>query len=73
MSPHQSYGVDPTVIPDVATQPHPTPGILFDDNTPEAGDTKLQDLLPEINELAQKVGGYKKLSEIIATLAKMGK
>jgi hypothetical protein len=30
----------------------------------------LQNVLPEINEIAQKVGGFKKLAEIAGTLAK---
>jgi hypothetical protein len=29
---------------------------------------RLQDLLPEIKELAQKVGGFKRLADIAATL-----
>ena len=48
-------------------------GAKAEDNSSEAGDTKLQDILPEITEVAQKVGGFKKLSELAATLAKMGK
>ena len=32
--------------------------------------TRLQDVLPEVSEVAQKVGGYKKLAEIAKTLEK---
>jgi hypothetical protein len=67
--------VDPVVIPDVATQAHPSAPAQPQgaDNSPEAGDKKLQDVLPEINDVAQKVGGFKKLSEIADTLGDMGK
>jgi len=66
----------PPVLPDVATQPHPTghaaePGPA--DNVAEAGETQLQDVLPEIKQLAQKVGGLKKLARIVATLDEMDK
>lgn len=37
---------------------------------PDTHQTRLQDLLPEVTELAQKVGGYKKLAEIAETLEK---
>jgi hypothetical protein len=35
---------------------------------PPAGPDQLHKVLPEINEVAQKVGGFKKLSEIADTL-----
>ena len=53
------------------TQPQREPNIR--DNTPEAGDKLLQDVLPEITEVAQKVGGFKKLSELADVLDGMGK
>jgi hypothetical protein len=33
-----------------------------------AGEHRLQDLLPEIKSLAQKLGGYRRLAEIAQTL-----
>jgi hypothetical protein len=67
--------VEPVVLPDVAIPGHlsaPTePNSV--DNSSEAGEKKLQDVLPEINEVAKKVGGYKKLSDIADTLDGMGK
>ena len=79
MAQNSQATVDPVVLPDVATgrpffsvEPIP-PKPDVGDNSSEAGETKLQDLLPEINELAQKVGGFKKLSEIADTLDKMGR
>lgn len=33
----------------------------------------LQDVLPELNQLAQRVGGFDKLAEIVATLRGMRK
>jgi hypothetical protein len=66
--------VDPVLLPDVATQAHPSaPAQPQGDNAPEAGEMKLQDVLPEINDVAQKVGGFKKLAEIADTLGDMGK
>jgi hypothetical protein len=35
---------------------------------PASGSTRLQEVLPEIKELAQKVGGMKRLAEIAETL-----
>lgn len=52
--------------PDVVTQAHPEPPM--GEQTAEAGEQKLQDVLPEINEVAKKVGGFKKLAEIANTL-----
>lgn len=67
--------VDPVVLPDVATQARPSvPGIdPVGTGTPPAGEEQLQKVLPEITEVAQKVGGFKKLSEIAETLGEMGK
>jgi hypothetical protein len=63
------------VLPDVATHAHPT-GHASEpnsaENAPEAGETQLQDVLPEINQLAQRVGGLKKLAKIVETLEAMG-
>jgi hypothetical protein len=67
--------VDPVILSYVETQGHlsalaePNMG----DNSSEAGERKLQDVLPAINEVAQKVGGFKKLSEIADLLDDMGK
>ena len=38
-----------------------------------AGANALQNVLPEIQELARKVGGYRKLAEIVGTLEQTGK
>ncbi len=65
---------DPAVLPDVATQAHssaPTADPVGT-GTPPAGDEQLQKVLPEITEVAKKVGGFKKLSEIADTLDEMG-
>jgi hypothetical protein len=67
----QTGPVEPVVLPDVATQPHPAA-----DAASEPADdpkTRLQDVLPEINQIAQKVGGYQRLAEIVETLNEMGK
>jgi hypothetical protein len=37
-------------------------------NEPEAGATRLQEVLPEVKELAGKVGGLRQLSDIVETL-----
>jgi hypothetical protein len=67
--------VDPVILSHVATQGHPSvpdePNM--GDNSSEAGERKLQDVLPAINEVAQKVGGFKKLSEIADLLDDMRK
>jgi hypothetical protein len=54
---------EPVVLPDVATGPHPVPHLPVD-----AGEGVLQDALPEIAEAARKVGGFKKLAEIVGQL-----
>jgi hypothetical protein len=61
--------IDAQVLPDIATQAHPSVPA-----EPEVGggDNQLQNVLPELKELAQKVGGYKKLSELVNTLEAMG-
>lgn len=66
----------PPVQPDVATHPHPVghaPDPPSADNVPEAGETQLQDVLPELKQLAQKVGGFKKLIRLVETLDEMDK
>ena len=80
MSQSQEFRVEPVILPDVATPGHPSLtlepvafGGKAEENSSEAGDTKLQDVLPQITEIAQKVGGFKKLSELADTLSKMGK
>jgi len=67
--------VEPIEVPDVATQPHPVAVVDsdFKGNSSEAGQTKLQDVLPEINDLAKKVGGFKKLAKIANDLDEMNK
>jgi len=37
-------------------------------NEPEAGPTRLQEVLPEVKDVAGKVGGMKQLSDIVETL-----
>ena len=75
VQPRTGHVTDPVVLPDVSTQPHPATG--SDDSvgigiTP-APEEQLQKVLPEITGIAQKVGGFKRLSEIADTLDKMGK
>jgi len=62
---------DSFVLPDVATEPHPS----THNPTPEmgAGEGLLQAALPEIQEAARKVGGLKNLSEIAGQLHQMEK
>jgi hypothetical protein len=63
--------IAPVALPDVATEPHPSPHAV----PPEqgAGQGLLQAALPEIQELAKKVGGFKNLAEIAQQLAQAGK
>ena len=61
----------PVVLPDVATEPHPTAQAVPPDAG--AGEGLLQSALPEITELAKKVGGFKHLSEIAEQLHQAGK
>jgi hypothetical protein len=61
---------EPVVLPDVATSPHtvtPAAG-KAPVNVPQAGAGVLEDALPDINEAARKVGGYKNLAEIAKEL-----
>jgi hypothetical protein len=53
----------PVVLPDVAAEPHPV--------SPPAGAGQgvLQDALPDITEVAKKVGGFKRLAEIAGQLS----
>ena len=59
------------LFPDVTTQAHPEPNLS--DNSSQVGEEKLQNVLPQITELAKKVGGFKKLAEIAENLDEMGK
>jgi hypothetical protein len=62
--------IEPQVLPDIATQAHPS---VPAEPAVGAGDNSLQNVLPEIKDLAQKVGGYKKLSELANELDEMCK
>lgn len=65
--------VDPVVLPDVATQPHPAPHLQPPTaGDPEAGDGALQEVLPEVSAAARKVGGFKRLAEIAGELDRAG-
>lgn len=63
--------VEPVMLPDVATEPHPTahPSLPAEAG---AGNGELQDALPEITAAARKVGGFKRLSEIASQLDRAG-
>jgi hypothetical protein len=71
----QARPVASPVRPDVAAQPRPAGHAEppLSGNSTEGGEGRLQDVLPGISEMAQKVGGYKHLAEIADTLDKMGK
>jgi hypothetical protein len=45
----------------------PAPALPVAANEPEAGSTRLQEVLPEVKELAGKVGGIRQLSDIVET------
>lgn len=62
--------LEPTVLPDVATEPHPTHSSGPAETG--AGDHVLQDALPEITKVARKVGGFKRLAEIAEQLDRAG-
>lgn len=66
--------VAPARPPQVAAQPHPAGHAEppLSGNSTEGGEGRLQDVLPDISDVAKKVGGYKKLAEIADTLDKMG-
>jgi hypothetical protein len=66
--------VEPVVPPDVAIQPHPTADSLppMPVKCPKGIRDRLQDVLPEINAVAKKVGGFRKLAEIAAQLEQEG-
>ncbi|HWG42874.1 MAG TPA: hypothetical protein VN688_08825 [Gemmataceae bacterium] len=63
--------IDPVMLPDVATEPHPSTQAV----PPEqgVGQGLLQATLPEIQELAKKVGGFKNLSDIAEQLDQASK
>jgi hypothetical protein len=62
---------EPVVLPDVATEPHPSAPAVPPE--PGAGEGLLQSALPEITEVAKKVGGFKNLSKIAEQLHQAGK
>jgi hypothetical protein len=62
--------LDPVVLPDLATESHPSAHAIPPD--PGAGEGLLQGALPEINEVAKKVGGFKNLSDIAEQLHQGG-
>jgi hypothetical protein len=62
--------IDPIVLPDVAGQPHPSSA---DADGTGTGEHALRNVLPAIHDVAQRVGGYKKLAEIAAMLDQAGK
>jgi len=59
---------EPQVLPDVATSPHP----IGHDSAPTGDLTQtggpLQEGMPEIQAVARKVGGFKRLAEIAQQL-----
>jgi hypothetical protein len=62
------------VLPDVATEPHPTPHAPqpLPGDTPQVGEGQLEEALPAITEAARKVGGFRRLSEIAGELDRAG-
>jgi hypothetical protein len=62
--------IDSQVLPDIATQAHPS---VPAEPAVGAGENPLQNVLPELKELAQKVGGYRRLSELANALDEMDK
>jgi hypothetical protein len=62
--------IDPAVLPDVATDPHPPARATPPSQRLDHG--RLQEVLPEIKELAQKVGGFNNLAEIAKQLDRAG-
>ena len=55
-------------VPGVATEPQAPP----DGADQEVGEGLLQDALPQITEVARKVGGFQRLAEIAAQLDRAG-
>jgi hypothetical protein len=62
--------IQPAVLPDVTTYPHPPARATPPSQRPGGG--RLQEVLPEIKELAQKVGGFNNLAEIAKQLDRAG-
>ena len=62
--------IDSQVLPDIATPAHPS---VPAEPAVGAGDNPLQNVLPELKELAQKVGSYKKLADLANALDEMDK
>jgi hypothetical protein len=61
--PNDTQGVTPVQAAEVPDKTN---------NEPEAGPERLEDVLPEIQGVAQKVGGMKNLKEIAETLDQAG-
>jgi hypothetical protein len=58
---------DPVIVPDVATEPHPT--VHVPPLPSDAGEkARLPEVPPEVLEAARKVGGFKKLAELALQL-----
>jgi hypothetical protein len=61
---------DPALLPDVAAEPHPFPHGSTQPGAaaPGVGQGQLEELMPDITRLAQKVGGFRRLAEIARQL-----
>jgi hypothetical protein len=57
------------VLPDVTTNPHPPARATPPSQGPR---NRLQEVLPQIKDLAQKVGGFNNLAEIAKQLDRAG-
>lgn len=62
--------IEPAVLPDVTTSPHPPAHATPPSQGAPEG--RLQEVLPEIKDLAQKVGGFNNLAEIAKQLDRAG-
>jgi hypothetical protein len=62
------------VLAGAATQPQLVGRVELsaERNEAECGEGRLQDVLPDVSEVAKKVGGYKRLAEIADALGQMG-
>jgi hypothetical protein len=70
----QAAATEPRVLPDVATEPHPSssPVGCTHEDAPKVGGEVLKEALPEITAAARKVGGFKRLAEIASQLEDTG-